>query len=279
MSSDSKQASTRQAIEDARVFSAFKPEIQKNGFPARDSVVRFICSLLSAQGHPLFLEDDFSGLAVQRYLAALLYRTFESPRLIELFEKYDDPDSNPEPFEILLDLACAATPILRLADCKVDGLDIRGIIARGAEKALDASVSGTLADLPGQLDLFAALEAEQEEDTAMDAIADMIAYNAGTEGAIRKKLVLLADAICERDALESAKPGFSFLPEGGTLCHPDLLDPRMSPQAREAWARHGGAFLRALFAGDGAQWELFGNPAAASLKKRGRGRPQKPRKG
>lgn len=276
MNSSLKDKAVQQAMADSQILSQdFKLEANENGSPTQDTLLRFVCSLLSAEGHPFFYEDGLSLAAKNRYFKAILYKTFENKRIAYACDFYWGWAES-----VVKQLALSSVSLLKLSECKTDGFDIRGIIAKGAEKALDASLSQTLSDLPGQRDLFDS----SEEDTASDAVADMIAVSISAEKdwEIQEKLSLLANVICSRDDLESdarKTPNSSFLPEGGAPCHPELLDPRMSPQAREAWARHGGAFLRALFAGDGAQWELFGNPATAGLKKRGRGRPQNPGKG
>ena len=168
-----------------------------DGYVTLDSLKAFISQMpTSEQGDLLDRDGNPTRQAADRMDAAIFAKAYGNDELTRLMAQAMDSESR----IIMNGLRMAAPRMQRLSEAG-EGYDVRDIVARAAERAINARRSGRkLSDEASQIGLID----NRDEDDAASAVLRLFSENSRSSTAIAQKLGVMADRLCTEAHKESA---------------------------------------------------------------------------
>lgn len=224
-----------------------KLEFYDDGMPTIDSIKSFVGQMPpSEQGGLIDVDGNPSRQAQDRLLAAVFAKAYKNDALTRLNSQALEPESR----TILSGMMRAAPKIIQMENLP-DGYDIRDIIAKAAERSVNAKRSGRkLEDEANQTSFMNS----ESDDEASGAIVKMFADNSRSSAAIAKKLVNLAEGLYQEGSKESVdlfgevpkRPRNQVIKESLAKDHKLY---KLSPKAVAFWRNNGSDFIKKAFDG------------------------------
>lgn len=222
-----------------------KLQTYDDGSVTLDSLKEFISKMpISEQGELVDADGNPTKQAADRLDAAIFAKAYENDGLTRLMAQALDPESR----VIINALKQAAPKMQRLSDAG-EAYDVRNLVARAAERAINARRSGRkLSDEAAQTSLIDS----RDDDDAASAVVKLFADNPRSSTAIAQKLGSMADRLHE-EAHKEAVDLFGEVPkEPKAQVIKRTLAQDAALRVVAFWNKRGRSALTALFSGGSA---------------------------
>nr|DAK88667.1 MAG TPA: ParB ddrB-like ParB superfamily domain [Caudoviricetes sp.] len=234
-----------QANNDRNRIDFGKMKFYDDGSPTIETIKDFVSKMpVSEQGALIDVDGNPTRAAVDRLDGAVFAKAYDNDGLTRLFTQALEPESR----TIIAGLQKAAPAVQKLADLP-DGYDVRDLIAKAAERAVNARRSGQrLADEAAAKSLFE----NQQDDNAASEILKVFAANSRSSQAIADKLTKMAELLYR----EGTKEGSDLfgdvprMPRGEAVKNALAQDgkpAKMSAGCMKWWNTYGVKVLRKIF--------------------------------
>lgn len=232
-----------------------KLDFYDDGTPTVDAIKEFVSKMpTSEQGGLIDTDGNPTRNARDRLNAAIFAKAYQNDGLTRLMTQALDPESQ----TIISGLMKAAPKMQRLANLP-DGFDVRDLVSRAAERAVNARRAGRKLQEEASQTSFLS---NQEDDDASGEIVKVFAENSRSSNNIASKLGKMADFLFD----EATKEGFDLFGEVEKLSRnqavkqglaQDEIPQKMSKNALAYWREHGSVFFAGVFAGNADQKRFF----------------------